>query len=191
MTSLARTLVVGFVFVAATLCLPAPSAAQVYINPFFGYNFGGDTGCAGILDCEDKNFNWGAAFGAVGPIVGGELELGYTNGFFGDSATTQTAVTTIMGNFLLAPRFGPIQPYGLAGLGLIRSKVEETVAEEDQNDFGYDVGGGVFIHFSRHVGARIDFRYFHSFNPLEVLGLDVQENKLDFSRFSGGVVFRF
>ncbi len=52
-------------------------------------------------------------------------------------------MTAIMGHFLLAPKFGPIQPYGLAGLGLIRSNVEVTAGtsvDEGQNDFGYDVG---------------------------------------------------
>ena len=191
MTSFARNLVAILGVSAVTLCLPSPSAAQVYINPFVGYNFGGDTGCAGVLDCEDSQFTWGVAFGAAGAIVGGEFELGYTNGFFGETATTETAVTTMMGNFLLAPRFGPIQPYGLAGLGVIRSKVDDTIGEEDQSDFAYDFGGGLMIHFSRHIGARIDFRYFRSFDALEILGLGEQDNKLDFSRFSGGVLFRF
>jgi opacity protein-like surface antigen len=192
MSSFARKLFVALSVLTVTLCLPARSAAQVYINPWVGYNFGGDAGCADILGCEDKNFNWGVAFGAAGPIVGGELDFGYTNGFFGETATTQTAVTTIFGNFLLAPRFGPIQPYGAAGLGVIRSTVDDAVGEEDQNDFAYNVGGGVMIHFSRHFGARVDFRYFASFDPLEILGLNIgDENKLNFNRFSGGVLFRF
>ena len=55
----------------------------------------------------------------------------------------------------------------------------------------FPAGQRRFVKGLKNVGARVDFRYFHSFNPLEVLGLDVQENKLDFSRFSGGVVFRF
>ena len=189
MTSSARNLFAILSVVSVTLCLPAPSAAQVYINPFVGYNFGGDAGCPEITGCDEKNFNWGIALGAIGGIVGGELEFGYTNGFFGESATTQTSVSTIMGHFLLAPKFGPVQPYGLAGLGVIRSKVE-AVAEEDQTDFGYDVGGGLIIYFGGHVGARIDFRYFRSVDPLTFLGF-AQENKLDFNRFSGGVVFKF
>jgi opacity protein-like surface antigen len=191
MTTFTRTVFASLSVVAVTLCLPAQSAAQVYINPYIGYNFGGDSGCADILGCEDKNINWGVAFGMVGPIVGGELEFGYTNGFFGESATTQTAVTTIMGNFMLAPRFGPIQPYGLAGLGVIRSKVE-GVTEEDQSDFGYNVGAGLMIFFGSHFGVRVDYRYFHSFDALEILGIDFnQENKLNFNRFSGGVMFKF
>jgi opacity protein-like surface antigen len=83
----------------------------------------------------------------------------------------------------------------LPGLGLIRSKAEVTVgaeADEAQNDFGYDVGGGVMIFFGKHVGARADVRYFHSFNVLHLLDLDsLRDNKLDFGRFSAGVVFKF
>jgi opacity protein-like surface antigen len=195
MTSFART---RHVFAVATLvglavlCLPARSAAQVFINPFIGYNFSGDSGCPDLTGCEDKDFNWGVSLGAVGSIVGGELEFAYTDNFFGEGFETRTSVTTIMGHFLLAPRFGPIQPYGLAGLGLIRSDAESTVGNEEQNDFGYDVGGGLMVHFGSHVGARADLRYFQSFSALNLLDLDrVRDDKLDFGRFSAGVVFKF
>jgi opacity protein-like surface antigen len=179
----------------AVLCLPAPSAAQVFVYPFLGYNFSGDSGCPEITGCEDKRLNWGVSLGAVGRIFGAEVEFAHTDGFFGETAETRTSVTTIMGHFLLAPRFGPIQPYGLAGLGLIRSKLEAiagTSPDGDQNDFGYDVGGGLMVLFGRHVGARADIRYFHSFSVLDRLGLgSLRDNKLDFGRFSGGVVFKF
>ena len=171
------------------------AGAQGFINPFIGYNFGGDSGCAAITDCKDKNVNWGVAFGAVGPIVGIEGEWSYTSDFFGETSARTSNVTTFMGNFLLAPRFGPVQPYGLAGLGLIRTSVEATgttAAASDKNDFGYDLGGGVMVFFSRHVGVRGDVRYFHSFQVLDLLGLNVSsDTKLDFGRISGGVVFKF
>lgn len=192
-TSPGLRLAAAVVVAAAALAWPSPSAAQAYVNPFLGYNFSGDAGCPEIVGCEDKNLNWGFAAGLVGKIVGAELELGFTNGFFGETATTKTDVTTIMGHFLLAPRFGPIQPYGLFGLGLIKSRVEETAGvDETQNDFGYDVGGGVMIFFGKHFGIRGDIRYFRSFDALGFLGDEFQgDNKLDFGRFSGGAVFRF
>jgi opacity protein-like surface antigen len=186
---------VAFAVGVAVLCLPAQSAAQAFVNPFVGYNFSGDSGCPEITGCEDKNLNWGVSLGAVGGIVGAELEFAYTDSFFGETSQTTTSVTTIMGNFLLAPRFGPIQPYGVAGLGLIRSKVDLTAGtsvDEDQNNFGYDVGGGLMVFFGRHVGVRADVRYFRSFSVLNLLDLDfLRENKLDFGRFSGGVIFKF
>jgi opacity protein-like surface antigen len=186
---------VAVVVGAAVLCLPTQSAAQAFVYPFLGYNFGGDSGCPEITGCEDKNLNWGVSLGAVGGIVGAELEFAYTDSFFGETSQTTTSVTTIMGNFLLAPRFGPIQPYGVAGLGLIRSKVDLTAGtsvDEDQNNFGYDVGGGLMVFFGRHVGVRADVRYFRSFSVLNLIDLDfLRENKLDFGRFSGGVIFKF
>src|SRR5262245_2376078 len=98
-----------------------PAHAQGFISPFIGYNFGGDSGCPEITDCEDKNLNWGVAVGAVGPIFGSELEFAYISNFFGDTPNTSNSVLTLMGNFMLAPRFGPVQPYGLIGLGLIKA----------------------------------------------------------------------
>ncbi len=198
MCSSARTkhrLAVAIAVALAPLCLPAQSAAQPFIYPFLGYDFGGDSGCPEITGCDDKNLNWGVSLGAVGGIVGAEIEFAHTDGFFGETPTTKTGVTTVMGHFLLAPKFGPIQPYALAGLGLIKSNVDVsagTPLEESQNDFGYDVGGGLMVFFGRHVGARADVRYFHSFSAINLLGLDaLREEKLDFGRFSAGVVFKF
>ena len=199
MTSFARAktmFAVAVVVGAAVLCLPTQSAAQAFIYPFLGYNFGGDSGCPEITDCEDKNLNWGVSLGAVGGIVGAELEFAFIDSFFGETSVTKTSVTTIFGHFLLAPKFGPIQPYGLAGLGVIRSNVEVTGGtslEDGENDFGYDIGGGLMVFFGEHVGARADFRYFRSFSAFDLFDLDVvvDEDKLDFGRFSGGIVFKF
>ena len=45
---------------------------------------------------------------------------------------------------------GPVRPYALAGVGLIKSHVELTAASlftTDNNDVGWDVGGGLVITF--------------------------------------------
>ncbi|HEX2342997.1 MAG TPA: outer membrane beta-barrel protein [Vicinamibacterales bacterium] len=191
-----HTFAVAVVVGASVFCLPTQSAAQAFVYPFLGYNFSGDSGCPEITDCEDKNLNWGVSLGAVGGIVGAELEFAHTDNFFGETIGTKTSVTTIMGHFLLAPKFGPIQPYGLAGLGVIRSKAEVTAGtsvDNGENDFGYDIGGGLMVFFGEHVGARADIRYFRSFSAVDLLDLEVLlgEDKLDFGRFSGGVVFKF
>ena len=200
MTSSARTkrmFAVAILVGAAALSLPASAAAQIFINPSIGYNFGGDSGCPEITGCEAKNLNWGISFGAIGSVVGFEVEFADTNNFYGETAVTTTRVTTIMGHFMFAPKFGAVQLYGLGGLGLLRSQVEATggvAVDEEQDDFGYDVGGGLMIFFGEHVGARVDFRYFQSFDALKLIGLaELRENdnKLNFSRFSTGVVFKF
>src|SRR4029434_8765605 len=97
--------------------------AQGFISPMFGYNFGGDAGCPEITNCEDKGFNWGVGVGALRAILCAQLECAYTDQFFGEAPNQDSSVLTLMGNVLLAPKFGPVQPYGLAGLGLLKSSV--------------------------------------------------------------------
>ena len=181
---------------AAVLVIGAARAASAesFISPFIGYNFGGDSGCPAINDCEDKTRNLGISFGSIGNVVGAEAEFSFIDNFFGESPTTSSNVLTFMGNFMLAPKFGVIQPYGVIGLGLIKSHAEVSVGgllETDNNHFGWDIGGGIIGYLGPHFGVRGDIRYFHAFQDLEILGLPIADTKLDFGRASGGVVFRF
>jgi opacity protein-like surface antigen len=182
---------------AALFFLGAASevSAQAYISPFIGYNFGGDAGCPEITNCEDKRRNLGVAFGSIGSVLGSELEFSFIDNFFGETPGTSSSVLTFMGNFMVAPKFGVVQPYGVIGLGLIKTHAEVTVGgllESDNNHFGWDIGGGVIGYFGDHFGVRGDLRYFHAFQDLEILNLPVFDGeKLDFGRLSGGVIFKF
>ena len=170
------------------------ASAQGFVSPFIGYNFGGDSGCPEITNCEDKHVNWGLGFGALGGIVGFEAEVAKTSDFFGSTSNQSTDVLTFMGNFMLAPKIGPIQPYGEAGIGLIRTSVENAGEDSDENQIGWDIGGGVIAFFNRHVGLRGDIRYFHSFQLLDASrlpNLPINETKLNFGRFSGALVLKF
>jgi opacity protein-like surface antigen len=172
----------------------SPAAAQGFVGGFVGYDFGGDSGCPEITGCEDKKVNWGFSVGALGGIVGFEAEFGYLPNFLGENPGTTSSVTTFMGNFMLAPKFGPVQPYGAIGIGLLKTKIEVIGADTtDENQIGWNIGGGLLVFPSSHVGIRGDIRYFHSFEILEVLdilGLE-SESKMDFGRASIGVVFKF
>jgi len=168
--------------------------AQGFISPFVGYNYGGDAGCPQITDCKDKNVNYGVAFGVIGGLVGFEGEVARTNDFFGASSNQSTSVLTFLGNFMLAPKFGPIQPYGVAGLGLMRTSVESAGQNEDENQLAWDAGGGLIAFFSSHIGVRGDARYFHTVQALDFSkfpDIPIRETKLDFGRFSVAVVFKF
>jgi opacity protein-like surface antigen len=173
----------------------APARAEGFISPFIGYNFGGDSGCPSISNCEDKNLNWGIGVGAVGGLFGVEAEFAFIPNFFGEVPGTENSVFTFMGNFLLAPKFGPVQPYGTIGLGLIKSHTDLTLSglieDQDESDFGWNTGGGIMIHFSDHLGVRGDVRYFHAFSALEFLGLNLGETKLDYGRLSGALLVKF
>jgi opacity protein-like surface antigen len=185
-------------FVAGSLSMGTArnAAAQGFISPFIGYNFGGDAGCPTATNCNDKRVDWGVALGALGSVVGFETEFGYTKDFFGESAAQTSNVLTVMGNFMLAPKFGPVQPYGVIGLGLIRTSVEATAtsASSDNNQWGWDGGGGLMVFFGHHVGIRGEVRYFHSFQILDLSNfpnVNINDTKLDFGRVAGAVVFKF
>jgi opacity protein-like surface antigen len=193
--SMVRQLITPSVL-AAVLVMGATRAASAesFISPFIGYNFGGDSGCPEISNCENKTRNLGIAFGSIGNVVGAEAEFSFIDNFFGETPTSSSHVLTFMGNFMLAPKFGVLQPYGVIGLGLIKSHAEVTLGgllESDNNHFGWDIGGGVIGYLGQHFGVRGDIRYFHAFQDLEILGLPIADTKLDFGRASGGVVFRF
>ena len=180
--------------VVLTLGFPATSRAQGFISPLIGYDFSGDSGCPEITGCEDKNLNIGVGFGTLGSFFGGELEISYAQDFFGDTPDYESNVLTGMANLLLSPPLGPFRPYGTVGLGLIRTHIDTTLgagADADNNDFGWNFGGGMIIFFGEHVGIRGDVRQFRTFQDLSLLGLSLGDTKLDFGRASGAMVFRF
>jgi opacity protein-like surface antigen len=168
--------------------------AQGFVSPLIGYDFGGDSGCPEITGCEDKKLNVGVGLGTLGSFFGAELDISYARDFFGSAPSYSSSVLTVMGNVLVGPRIGPAQPYFAVGLGLIKSHIDFDVAsllETDNNDFGWNIGGGLMIFPAEHFGVRGDIRHFHAFQDLGVLGIPLGDTKLDFSRASGAVVFRF
>ena len=170
------------------------ASAQGYISPLIGFDFGGDSGCPEVTGCEDKHLNFGVALGTMNNVVGFEQEFAYADNFFGESPGASSSVLTVMSNFMIVPNLGPVRPYALVGLGLVKTHIELTptsVLESDNNNFGWDIGGGLMIFFGDHFGIRGDIRYFHSFQDLEVLGFELDGEKLDFGRASAAVVFKF
>jgi len=173
---------------------PHTAHAQGFVSASYGYNFGGDAGCRTATDCQNKNWNWGGALGALGKVVGFEAEWTHEGEFTGD-VSTRTSVTTLMGNFMLAPRFGIVQPFGLAGIGAIKTKVEDQLlgSSDSENQIGWTIGGGLIVFVQKHIGLKGDIHYYHSFQALDLLGLDLGQdrNKIDFGRAGLGVVLRF
>jgi len=173
---------------------PHTAHAQGFVSASYGYNFGGDAGCRTATDCQNKNWNWGGALGALGKVVGFEAEWTHEGEFTGD-VSTRTSVTTLMGNFMLAPRFGIVQPFALAGIGAIKTKVEDQLlgSSDSENQIGWTIGGGLIVFVQKHIGLKGDIRYYHSFQALDLLGLDLGQdrNKIDFGRAGFGVVLRF
>ena len=187
-------------FIAALLALAftlGPSTvaqAQHFISPLLGFDFGGDASCPNITGCSDKKLNAGVALGTMGDILGFEEEFAYAKDFFGDAPGLSSSVLTLMTNVMLVPKVGPVRPYGLAGVGLLKTHVEFTpssILTSDNNNVGWDVGGGVMALLSAHVGVRGDIRYFHAFQDLNVLGFSVSHSKLDFGRAGVALMLTF
>lgn len=192
--STVRAVTVTLVATLSLLAATTSASAQGYVAPLVGYDFAGDSHCPQIDDCEDKKINFGVALGALNNVVGFEQEFAYAQDFFGEAPGLSSSVLTVMSNFMIAPNLDVTRPYFLAGLGLIKTKVELTpssVLQSDNNHFGWNIGGGLMIFPSKHVGVRGDIRYFHAFQELEVLGLSIDGTKLDFGRAAASIIFKF
>jgi opacity protein-like surface antigen len=173
---------------------PTQARAQAFVSPFIGYDFGGDASCPQITNCENKKLNFGVSLGTMGRVLGFEEELAYAKDFFGTAPSLSSNVLTLMSNAMIIPKIGPVRPYALAGLGLIKTHVEFTpssVLTSNNNNLGWDVGGGVAAFFGTHAGVRGDIRYFHAFQDLNALGFTLSDTKLDFGRASVGLVLTF
>ena len=111
----------------------------------------------------------------------------------GELPGVDNSVLTLMTNVIVGPKIGAIRPFVLGGVGLIKSHVEFTAGSllDSSNDFGWNIGGGVMLMFGDHVGVRGDLRRFKSFSEFDILGFGLADEKLSFSRASGGVVFAF
>jgi hypothetical protein len=184
-TALALTLLVA----------PRPAAAQGFISPFIGFDFGGDAKCPEISDCEDKTTNLGVSVGTLGPVIGFEEEFAYAKDFFGTAPLiSSSSVLTLMSNVIIGPKISLVRPYVVGGVGLIKAKVEFTptsLLSTSNNGFGWDIGGGLVIG-GEHVGVRGDIRYFHSFKDLEVAGFSLGgDTKIDFGRATVGLFLGF
>src|SRR5712691_4884654 len=152
-----------FALAAAVLALSAtPARADGFITPFVGFNFGGDSAnCVSLTNCDEKRTNYGVSIGSVGKAFGFEADFGYAPNFFGSTSGGDNAVLTFMTNLMLVIPAGPVRPYGLVGIGLVRphAQLNASSLASDQNTLGWDIGGGVNIFLVHAVGVRGDVRH--------------------------------
>ena len=171
---------------------PSEAAAQATLTPYAGATFGSDAPTA--------KPTFGASLTFMGDIAGFEIDLGYTPDFFNEDdddvvLVGDSNVTTFMGSLVVGPRAGRVRPYGVIGVGLLRSRVDGGDFFDDitTNDFGFNAGFGVTGMASERVGFRGDLRYFRSLQDPEVGDddFDVAVGNFDFWRATGGITFRF
>jgi opacity protein-like surface antigen len=185
----------GLILAALT---PSVARADGLFVPFYGVNFGGDSGQNLSSAFDAKRSDWGFSLAWMGAgVIGLEGDFGYTSDFYGKTDVGGSSALTLTGNLLLGIPFGGqkgfgVRPYGLIGAGLVRSNVDsfKDVVGFDNNDAAWDVGGGLMIFFSSHVGMRGDVRYFRTFKAVDFLDIASREN-VDFGRGSVGLILRF
>lgn len=193
------------VFTLALVALGNASAyADGFITPFAGINFGGRASDA-LADAFDaERFDWGVSVAFMGGgILGMEADIAHSPDFYGRTDVGHSSVFTAMGNLLIGVPIGGQQgvgfrPYFLAGLGLIRSEVDDfgEGISGAENDMAWDVGGGAMFFFADHVGLRADVRYFRTFKAVVFDFLDdlvdrETAQRVDFGRASLGLIVRF
>lgn len=182
-----KTRLVGVVAVAAFVLATAPARADSLLTPFVGFTFGGDT-------TENKTGFGGSLAGMGGGVIGFEVDLSRTPGFFGDAAVAgENHLTTVTGNLIVGVPLGVVRPYVVGGAGLLRSHIGGPGGgfDETSSDFGVDFGGGLMGFFSERIGVRAELRYFRSVTSSDDALFDFGLGDFDFWRGTLGVTFRF
>ncbi len=176
-------------------CTATDARAQGFFTALFGYDYSGDSLCQTLKGCEQKKLNIGFSFGKLGKAGGFEEEIAWAKDFFGSSESgADSNVLTVMSNFMIAPKIGPVRPYGLFGVGLMKAHVNLNpiaIVSFSNNTFAWDAGAGLFVMFGQHVGIRGDIRHFNSFQELNILSLSPGGGtKLNFGRASAALVLQ-
>lgn len=190
-----RKYLLSCAILAATV-LPASAQTEGLLTPFIGVAFDSPV--------DDQNrLVYGGALGFAGPIVGFEVDYGYSPNFFEaadefGSFGREGSVTTLMGNVLLSLPNRQVKPYFTAGLGLMRTNLTFVDFFDDvsRNDLGINIGGGIMVFLGENVAIRGDLRQFRNLTNDDP-GDDLPEpgdfdlGDFKFWRGTAGVTFRF
>jgi opacity protein-like surface antigen len=182
----------------ALVLAPASARADWLFTPNIGAGFGGDAS-------GREHLSWGASIGWMGAgVLGWEADFAFTPEFFeGDDddldLIDNSNVSTFMVNALVGVPVGGttgggFRPYFSGGIGLLQSSVEdaESLFEVNNNEFGFNLGGGAMGFMTDHVGFRGDIRYYRALSdPDEDNEFDIAIGDFDFWRATGGVTFRW
>ena len=161
------------------------------------------TAFAGTTRIQDANKGTFGAALTFGGLLGVEFEaaqirLGGLDDI--DIVDVEANLTTYMGNLVLRLPTGPVQPYGSAGVGVIRVSGDVdvpflgNVLSASAQDVAFNIGGGVYLMPSENFGLRADVRRFQtgdiSWEDLADIG-DLPLPKFNFWRATAGITFKF
>ena len=184
----------AWILAAALAAALAPSTASADLRA---------TAFGGATRINDVNKGTLGAAVTFGGLIGIEFEaarvwLGSLENV--DVVDVNANLTTYMGNLVVRVPSGPIQPYGSAGVGVVRvtGNVDVpllgNVVSASAQDVGWNIGGGVYVLPSPNFGFRADVRRFQTGDVSwqDILGLgDLPLPKFDFWRATAGVTIKF
>ncbi len=185
----------GLVAVGMLSFAPSTASADILLTPFVG---------ASRLDDTNKT-TYGASLG-LGGLIGLEFEAARIQlGSFEDipGVDVSAHATTYMGNFVVRLPTGPVQPYGTAGVGIMRVTgdvdvlIAGNIISASAQDFAWNIGGGLYLFPAPNIGIRGDLRRFHTGDVVwdDIAGIggldDLPLPEFDFWRFTAGITFKF
>lgn len=144
------------VLVAVFVLLSAgPGFAQVegLLTPYIGASMEGDLPEAGRTV--------GVSLGVLSRGgLGAEVDVSHGSGF-DPSRFEDTGLTSLMANFLTGRPRGRVRPFGIIGLGLLRTRacVANCVRTVSRTDLAANIGGGLSIPVTALFALRGDLRY--------------------------------
>lgn len=148
----------------------APGYAQVdgLLTPYVGASMEGDL--------PESARTFGVSVGALnGRGLGAEVDVAHGSGF-DDARFLDSGLTSVMANFLTGRTRGRVRPFGIIGLGLLRTRgcVLECARTVSRTDLAMNVGGGLTFPVAPTLAVRTDLRY-----------LRYLQHHRDVPRFSG------
>jgi len=176
----------------AALLIPTASSADLRATAFGG--------AARINDTNKGTFGGAVTFGGLLGIEfdASRIDLGLLDNV--PVVDVDTNLTTYMGNLVVRTPVGPVQPYGSAGVGLVKAAGSVTVpglgrvVSASAQNVGWNVGGGVYLFPGENVGIRADVRRFQTgdvtWEDITNLG-DLPLPTLDFWRATVGLTLKF
>jgi len=189
------------VIAAMALCLaPATASAEWIFTPFIGASFAAGTDNTDFDDIIDgSKMTYGGSLAWVGGgVFGFEVDFGYAPEYFEADDDDVDLVdssnyTSLMANLMISAPRGAFRPYGVAGVGMLKTFVDDfdDTFDVDRNALGFNIGGGVMGFFTDRVGIRGDLRYFRQMREADDDELDFDVTSFRFWRGTVGLSFRF
>lgn len=189
------------VITAMALCLaPATASAEWILTPFIGTSFAAGTDNTDfdtVIDGSKITYGGSLTF-LGGGLFGFEVDLGYSPEYFeGDDDDVDfvdsSNYTSAMANVILSTPRGAFRPYATAGVGILKTFVDDVddAFDVESNQLGFNLGGGVFGFITDRVGIRGDVRYFRQMTKGDDDEADFDVTAFRFWRGTVGVSFRF